>query len=376
MISKNRAGPESSPCAGVVVIGRNEGDRLRAALASVDGDATAIVYVDSGSTDGSVETARAMGVVAHELDPGRPFSAARARREGVDVLLERWPSVEYIQFVDGDCALNDGWMERAAAILEEDASIGVVCGMLAEASPDASIYNRVCDLQWRVPAGDVASCGGLFMIRRDAYEQAGGFNAVLLTREERDLCTRVRQCEYRIVRINAPMAEHDAALLTFGDWWRRAVWGGYGNALEIDEKRGRLTIDDWQRVRRYLTWPAALPMLAVAGGIATVWSVWFAVLPAVCAAMYLLLFARIAGWRLRCGDTVKQAGGYAALSIVRKFATGYGFVRYFVMGGNGSRRPDPHAADETHASISRHVPASSDESSPPEAQRSAAKSQL
>ena len=47
---------------GVVVIGRNEGPRLQRCLASVLGMAQQIVYVDSGSTDGSVQMARGLGV--------------------------------------------------------------------------------------------------------------------------------------------------------------------------------------------------------------------------------------------------------------------------------------------------------------------------
>jgi hypothetical protein len=42
---------------GVVVIGRNEGQRLITCLGSVS-TAAKVVYVDSGSTDGSVQAAR------------------------------------------------------------------------------------------------------------------------------------------------------------------------------------------------------------------------------------------------------------------------------------------------------------------------------
>ena len=39
---------------GIVAIGRNEGERLRRCLESVVGLGHAIVYVDSGSTDGTL----------------------------------------------------------------------------------------------------------------------------------------------------------------------------------------------------------------------------------------------------------------------------------------------------------------------------------
>lgn len=45
---------------GVVVIGRNEGERLKRCLASLLGNVDQIVYVDSGSTDGSVQLAQGL----------------------------------------------------------------------------------------------------------------------------------------------------------------------------------------------------------------------------------------------------------------------------------------------------------------------------
>jgi glycosyltransferase involved in cell wall biosynthesis len=64
----------------VVIIGRNEGDRLRRCLESVAG--RDIVYVDSGSTDDSIATAERAGAEIARLDPATGFTAARARNAG------------------------------------------------------------------------------------------------------------------------------------------------------------------------------------------------------------------------------------------------------------------------------------------------------
>ncbi|HKO20227.1 MAG TPA: hypothetical protein VJU82_15220, partial [Acidobacteriaceae bacterium] len=66
-----------------VVIGRNEGARLPAALQSVQAAGLRVVYADSGSSDGSPETARKLGIPVLELDPKTPFSAGRGRNEGL-----------------------------------------------------------------------------------------------------------------------------------------------------------------------------------------------------------------------------------------------------------------------------------------------------
>ena len=45
---------------GGVVIGRNEGERLKRCLGSLSKRASAVVYVDSGSVDGSAQWAHAI----------------------------------------------------------------------------------------------------------------------------------------------------------------------------------------------------------------------------------------------------------------------------------------------------------------------------
>src|SRR4051794_38450615 len=68
---------------GVVVIGRNEGQRLVRCLQSLTPAGAPVVYVDSGSTDGSVQRARELGAKVIELDRSIPFSASRARNTGL-----------------------------------------------------------------------------------------------------------------------------------------------------------------------------------------------------------------------------------------------------------------------------------------------------
>src|SRR3982074_2080568 len=58
---------------GVVVIGRNEGHRLITCLDSLS-DALTVIYVDSGSTDRSVQAAQDRGIHVVELDLSIPFT--------------------------------------------------------------------------------------------------------------------------------------------------------------------------------------------------------------------------------------------------------------------------------------------------------------
>lgn len=215
---------------GVVVIGRNEGERLRLCLGSVTQVTSQVVYVDSGSSDGSVSMVRGMGLDVVELDMSIPFTAARARNEGSRRLLELAPDLDYIQFVDGDCELVAGWLETAAAFMDKNSKVAMVCGRLRERHPEHSVYNMLCDSEWDTEVGETKACGGIAMARKTAFVQSGGFRADLIAGEESELCLRMRARDWQIWRLDAEMALHDAAMTRFGQWWKRSRRGGYAYA--------------------------------------------------------------------------------------------------------------------------------------------------
>ncbi len=215
---------------GLVAIGRNEGERLRKCLLSVVRQAGAIVYVDSGSSDGSAEMARALGVEVIGLDMTVPFTAARARNEGFRRLRARAPELRYVQFVDGDCEVMPEWLEHAVRFLDRRPDVAVVSGRCRERFPDRSVYNMLCDIEWDAPVGSAKACGGNAMMRADALERAGGFHDGLIAGEEPELCVRFRAAGWKIWRLGDEMVLHDAAIMRFGQWWKRAVRGGYGYA--------------------------------------------------------------------------------------------------------------------------------------------------
>jgi len=248
---------------GVVVIGRNEGDRLTRCLHSVVGRARHIVYVDSGSTDGSVHTARECGVAVHELDMSMPFTAARARNDGFSRLLGMAPEFQAVQFVDGDCEVHPGWLTAGMETLEREPDVAVVVGRLRESQPHESLYNRLCDIEWDRPVGEARSCGGNALIRIAAYRQVGGYDPTIIAGEEPELCARLRADRWRVLRIDADMALHDADMQRFGQWWSRAVRAGHAYA-EGAWLCGR-TVDQQalRPVASIVLWGAFLPAAAL-----------------------------------------------------------------------------------------------------------------
>jgi len=222
---------------GIITIGRNEGDRLRRCLGSVLGRRMAVVYVDSQSSDGSADFARRSGVEVVELDAARPLCAARARNGGFDRLVRIDPKVKYVQFLDGDCELVDGWLDRARREIESRGDVAVVCGRRRERCPQNSIYNRLADLEWDTPIGDAASCGGDALVRAGAFRSVNGFDATVAAGEEPEFCQRLRSRGWKVLRIDAEMTLHDSNMLRFSQWWRRAVRSGYG-AMDVATRFG------------------------------------------------------------------------------------------------------------------------------------------
>ena len=159
---------------GIAVIGRNEGERLRRCLDSVADRGVLSVYVDSGSTDGSVELARSKGVDVVELDLDTPFTMGRGRNTAFRRLMELEREFSFVQFVDGDCEVAEGWLELTRRALEEHEDTGVVCGRRSEREPERSIYNRLTDMEGRHQAGEVQFAGGDVMLRVEAFRDASG----------------------------------------------------------------------------------------------------------------------------------------------------------------------------------------------------------
>ncbi|WP_337176259.1 glycosyltransferase [Paludisphaera sp.] len=249
---------------GLVAIGRNEGERLRRCLESARGLGLAVVYVDSGSSDGSVEAARGLGAEVVELDLSSPFTAARARNAGLARLLEAAPEARHVQFIDGDCELAPGWIERGRAELDARPDVAVVAGRLRERRPDRSVYNRMADLEWDVPPGDVEACGGIAMMRVAPLVKAGGYDPSLMAGEEPELCLRLRRDGWKVVRLADDMASHDMEMTRFRQWWRRAVRCGYAYAEGASLHGGGPERHYVRETRSILAWGLALPAVALA----------------------------------------------------------------------------------------------------------------
>jgi GT2 family glycosyltransferase len=314
----------AAPKSAIVAIGRNEGERLKVCLRAALRDAKIVVYVDSGSVDGSAEFARSVGCLVVELDASRPFSAARARNEGFACVMEHAPDAPFVQFVDGDCELEKGWVEAATNTLQEKGDVGVVCGRVREIHPEISVYNRMCDLEWRQPAGELRASGGRFMARARAFEEVGGFRPDVIAAEDDEFSIRVRQLGWKILMIDAPMASHDAAITSFGQLWKRNRRMGHAYAQVAALHGGgeeRYFVDDRRKI---LIWGLALPVVALA---AAPFTRGISVPLALC--LYGLQLAHIARGCRKRGWASRDAWAYGFFTVISRFPGLLGLLEYY-----------------------------------------------
>lgn len=248
---------------GVVIIGRNEGERLVNCLKSLVSQACQLVYVDSGSTDNSVSVARQLGAEVVSLDMNIPFTAARARNEGFTQLKKLYPHIEFVQFVDGDCEVVTTWLERVVAFMDSHIEVAAACGRRRERFPDKTVYNKLCDMEWNTPIGEAKACGGDVLMRVIAFEKANGYRADLIAGEEPELCVRFRAAGWKIWRLDEEMTLHDAAMTRFSQWWKRTMRAGHAFA-EGAYLHGAPPEKHWvSETRRARVWGLVIPIIAL-----------------------------------------------------------------------------------------------------------------
>jgi GT2 family glycosyltransferase len=247
--------------------------------------------------------------------------------------MRLWPQAQHILFLDGDCTLEPSFVSVAATELTTNDQCAIVTGHLSEQYPDRSIYNRLCSIEWRSPPGQfdgLNALGGIMMARVSAFRAVGGFNERAIAGEEADLGVRLRLAGYSFTKVDAPMATHDARILTFRQWWIRAVRGGYAFAHRYAEHGSTSFHDGRREVFSALFWGLALPSIVL---LLLIPSRGLSVL---LLGGYALLGLRIYRYYRRRGLSRSDALLSARFGICTKFAHVVGILRFASMGKQGS----------------------------------------
>jgi cellulose synthase/poly-beta-1,6-N-acetylglucosamine synthase-like glycosyltransferase len=248
--------------------------------------------VDSGSSDGSVSLATAMGAETISLRSARP-TAALGRNAG-------WKGArgEFILFLDGDTVLDPHFVSDALPEFLTP-SIAVIWGHRREIYPRASLYNRVLDLDWVYAPGLTPFCGGDALFRRSVLEATGGFDDTLIAGEEPELCRRILSLGGQILHVDHAMTGHDLNMHKFRQYWKRATRAGHAFA-EVSSRYADTPNPFWLAEARANRTRASilviLPFLALAVG-AYLKSIWPISLLAAMLSLIVIRTARKARWK-------------------------------------------------------------------------------
>ena len=220
------------------------------------------VYVDSGSTDGSPDVARSLGVEVVALDLSVQFTAARARNAGFDRLLELAAEVEYVQFVDGDCEVDAGLIRGHGRIMTAGPDVVVVCGRRRERHPERRSTTGCATWSGDGPAR-ATPFGGDALMRASALKAVGGYRPDVIAGEDAELGVRLRRAGGRRLRIAEVSTLHDAAMTRLGQWWT-AVRARPRFRRGVGLHGGPPVRYFVREARRTLSWGLAVPAVAAA----------------------------------------------------------------------------------------------------------------
>jgi glycosyltransferase involved in cell wall biosynthesis len=307
---------------GIVIIGRNEGSRLRTCIeSSLQSRPAHIVYVDSGSRDDSVALARSLGVHVVELTSDLPFTASRGRNAGLRELLRIQADLQFVQFIDGDCELNAQWPRTAADFLRNHSGVVAVTGRRRERYPERSVYNLICDIEWDTPLGETKAFGGDVLCRTQPVLEVGGYNEQVIAGEDTELGVRLRRKGWKIWRLEADMTIHDAELLRLSQWWQRSRRTGFAFANGA-WLHGRSAERHFVReLRSTAIWGIAFPLVWIVAAFRTPLA-----LPI--GALILVMQILRVWWRL--GRQRPGAFPYAVGTVVGKWAEAQGAMEFAI----------------------------------------------
>lgn len=317
---------------GIVVIGRNEAARLPECLRSLP-EGMPIIYVDSGSSDGSPTIAKALGFRVIALSDDKPFSAARARNAGFEALVGSHPWLSAIFFIDGDCVLDTSFLPRALPLLAARRDCAIMVGRVEEEQADDNVYSLLADLEWRSPGPgeirDFGQLGGIMLVRAEDFRAIGGFDPDFIAGEDSEFGIRLHLTGRKTLRIDTIMAHHAMEMQRFGQWWRRSIRAGHALAHR-NAVHGRSALaDSKSAVKSTLAYGIAVPALTITSVLI------FGLSGLAPLAAYLFL-----AWRFFAYYRRKKAGrGAAALGalfgILAKFANAVGLIRFYVQRTKG-----------------------------------------
>lgn len=192
----------------VVVIGKNEGEHLPRLISSLEPlkedlkEELQSIYVDSASTDSSVNIASTFFDEVYVLENSSCLCAAAGRYIGTLNAKGNW-----ILYLDGDMELCDVFSREISTLINKPLEkVAGFIGRYVYYFDDGSIDEKGLSFEGHfVPANYI---GGAVLIKKSAVINAGNWRPSVFAHEEKDLYSRVLNNGEHIHFVNWPMINH------------------------------------------------------------------------------------------------------------------------------------------------------------------------
>lgn len=249
--------PHDGPEVSIIIPCHNYGNWVRDAIDSAltQGHVThEVIVIDDCSTDNSREVIASyeglVTIVHNEYNMG----VSATRNKGASIARG-----EYLAFLDADDYMSQGWLKATAAAMRDNRRIGIAYTGLMLVSPNG---NRPAD--WPPPVADVQPllrCLNVVptccLIRKEAFDRAGGYRRRFEPTEDGELWTRIVECGYDVIsatvkplfnyRVGHASLSRGKVLPDYRGWHAPTLMGKPPCVAITANERGSFPVRDYDR---------------------------------------------------------------------------------------------------------------------------------
>lgn len=209
------------PFVSVLIPVKNEAEHIEKCILSLQSqsypqDRFEIIVTDNGSTDGTIDILKTLGVHVLSCDANR-IGAVRN-------FLAHHAKGEVFAYIDGDCTAPIQWISKTVEVLYASDRIGAIGGYI----------RRPENCNWLVSGWalnsaeatisvDILATGSLF-IKRNIFEEIKGFNESLRAGEDTDLSQKLISQKYELLKSPCAAVIHWGYPSTVKEFLFRQIW--------------------------------------------------------------------------------------------------------------------------------------------------------
>ena len=210
-----------------------------------------VILVDAASTDGTRELALSYGCTIVDAKPGC-VSASRN-------LGARSASGDMLAFIDADCELPADWLETAGQQILDPKIVAIGSGMALRSDNISWVEETWYALAHQQITNDSYSdvdwlATFNLLVKKAAFEQAGGFDELLTTCEDVEFGYRLSAIG-QMRRLNHCLVIHHGESRSIPEFYRREAWRARGAT--------NIVLKHWKNLREVISF--LMPIYIILG---------------------------------------------------------------------------------------------------------------